>query len=641
MSKERLRFEDYLLLALLIVLFLGLSVLYNVNQNFSFDQVQMLLKGIHAALTGEFLPFGNEASTMGNLPGMLSSWVIGFPLQLYAHAWSPVIFQFLLRVVAILLFINALCQLFERKIVLIGTFLLALSPWVLYQTMLYNPAYLLFGSTLTLNTLVRLRNDSSNRRAHSALNCGRGLEFNLGRFINSLLLVLAIGFCLQLHFSWPVLAAMVGIMWLRRDIKISYVGVLVGMALVGWSLVPYVQEIMVNPSLLTNPEPYAQERYLGYGIVHVYPVLKGLLYWFRFGSLLVTEKAIVPELTDDLSLWLVVLGYAWIGIAYLVGGLSVLYAAYSNYFVISRFHVSNSSDRLRFVRGMSISAILAVLLAAGASPVVLNFWQIAVIIPFALLPVLAFMSVRPHGLKLYVWVAAIFFVFANALGATYSEKFSYQQNFSANFYRTCLVGFSPQQCSPYGTGLTAEQREVIAAQTPQNLEVIKRVIGGIIPHYEEILQQQQEAKAQEQAQAQEAQTQTESADQSGEVTVREAITEPAEAPVVEVVTAPVAAPAAAPEAEPAASAPAASAPAASADEQAAPAADTAASASIEESSPASVVQVAPASEPIVIAVPTASGSQNSGSNANSSGSSNSEPLIIDQGQGASGELVIH
>ena len=49
MSKERLRFEDYLLLALLIVLFLGLSVLYNVNQNFSFDQVQMLLKGIHAA----------------------------------------------------------------------------------------------------------------------------------------------------------------------------------------------------------------------------------------------------------------------------------------------------------------------------------------------------------------------------------------------------------------------------------------------------------------------------------------------------------------------------------------------------------------------------------------------------------------
>lgn len=629
MSKERLRFEDYLLLALLIVLFLGLSVLYNVNQNFSFDQVQMLLKGIHAALTGEFLPFGNEASTMGNLPGMLSSWVIGFPLQLYAHAWSPVIFQFLLRVVAILLFINALCQLFERKIVLIGTFLLALSPWVLYQTMLYNPAYLLLGSTLTLNTLVRLRNDKSNRRVHG----GRALEFNLGRFINSLLLVLAIGFCLQLHFSWPVLAAMVGIMWLRRDIKISYVGVLVGIALVGWSLVPYVQEIMVNPSLLTNPEPYAQERYLGYGIVHVYPVLKGLLYWFRFGSLLVTEKAIVPELTDDLSLWLVVLGYAWIGIAYLVGGLSVLYAAYSNYFVISRFHVSNSSDRLRFVRGMTISAILAVLLAAGASPVVLNFWQIAVIIPFALLPVLAFMSVRPHGLKFYVWVAAIFFVFANFLGATYSEKFNYKQNFSANFYRTCLVGFSPQQCSPYGTGLTAEQHEVIAAQTPQDLEVIKRVIGGIIPHYEEILQQQQEAKAQEQAQAQEAQTQTESADQSGEVTVREAITEPAEAPVVEAV--------AAPAAEPAASAPAASAPDASADEQAAPAADTAASASIEESSPASVVQVAPASEPIVIAVPTASGSQNSGSNANSSGSSNSEPLIIDQGQGASGELVIH
>lgn len=615
MSKERLRFEDYLLLALLIVLFLGLSVLYNVNQNFSFDQVQMLLKGIHAALTGEFLPFGNEASTMGNLPGMLSSWVIGFPLQLYAHAWSPVIFQFLLRVVAILLFINALCQLFERKIVLIGTFFLALSPWVLYQTMLYNPAYLLLGSTLTLNTLVRLRNDKSNRRVHG----GRALEFNLGRFINSLLLVLAIGFCLQLHFSWPVLAAMVGIMWLRRDIKISYVGVLVGLALVGWSLVPYVQEIMVNPSLLTNPEPYAQERYLGYGIVHVYPVLKGLLYWFRFGSLLVTEKAIAPDLTDDLSLWLVILGYAWIGIAYLVGGLSVLYAAYSNYFVISRFHVSNSSDRLRFVRGMTISAILAVLLAAGASPVVLNFWQIAVIIPFALLPVLAFMSVRPHGLKFYVWVAAIFFVFANFLGATYSEKFNYKQNFSANFYRTCLVGFSTQQCTPYGTSLSSDQREAIAAQTPQDPEVIKRVIGGIIPHYEEIQQQQQAAQEQARAQAQEAaQTQAENAANTEPVLPAEsAASTEAEAAVTE------------PEAAPA---PAELAPVQEAPAQAAPA-DTAAS--------QSVVQVAPASEPIVIAVPSGSGSQNSGSSANSSGSSNSEPLIIDQGQGASGELVIH
>lgn len=641
MSKERLRLEDYLLIALLLVLFVGLSIFYNMDQVFSFDQTQMLLKGIHADVTGEYLPFGNEASTMGNVPGFLSSWLIGFPLKIVASAWSVVIFQFLLRVAGILLFVNALCMLFGRKIVLIGTFLLSLSPWVLYQTMLFNPAYLLFGSTLALNALVRLRNEQSRSYARMSHGNRMHLSFDLGRFCSSMILVLAIGYCMQLHFSWTVLAALAGIMYLRRDIKISYAGVIVGLLIVAYSLVPYVQEVMANPRLLTNPEPYAQDRYLGYGLLHVYPIFKGLLYWFRFGSLLVTEKAIMPELGDDLSLVVVILGYAWIGIASLIGGLSVIYAAYSNYFVISRFHVSNSSSQLRFVRGLTISGILAVMLAAAASPVILNFAQVAILIPFALLPVLAFMSVRAQGLKLLLWIAAIFFVFANALGAGYSDKFNYQQHFTANFYKTCLQGFSPQQCALYCEDLSPEQQQLLAEQTHYSKVIVERVIEGKIPHYIEVaieLAYYDALKiACEVADAIENQPASPDAAQVQETSAAE----PQEKSITEE----------------------SAAPAASSADAAAAAASVAASSSSSSASAAAahksslVVAVQPANAPLLLesapapsviaapAEPASPSSDAAGSATDSKQSSAPESkgsgVIIDKGQGISGELVIH
>lgn len=647
MSKERLRIEDFFIIALLMVLFVGLSVLYNVDQIFSYDQVQMLLKGFHAAISGEYLPFGNEASTMGNLPGSLSSWVIGFPLKLVSHAWAVVVFLLILRLLAIVLFVNTLCMLFERKIVLMGTFLLSLSPWVLYQTMLYNPAYLLFGSTLALNALVRLRNEKGTTRKGGYFGEGkhggrRFAPFDLGRFFSSMVLVLAIGFCLELHFSWPVLVAIVGLMYLRGDIKISYVGVAVGLVLVGWSLVPYIKEVMVNPTLLTNPEPYAQDRYLGYGLVHVYPIFKGLLYWFRFGSLLVTEKILTPELTDDLSMWVVVLGYVWIGIAYFVGGLSALYAAYSNYFVLSRFHVSNSSPKLRFVRGLTISSVLAVMLAAAASPVTLNFWQIAVVIPFALLPVLAYMSVRPHGLKLFVMVAMVFFAISNILGACYSDKFNYKQDFAANFYTSCLYGFSPQQCAPYADGLTQEEVQRLSEKTKQNPLIIERVLEGKIPHYSQTFLQNSlrlsiavanaHAKALEEQRTTPAPAAASAAPAAAAPAPEATSAAPAEASASE-------APAVVVEA-PAAPASEAAAPVAPAAATPAPAEEKA----VVPSSAMGTVQVAPANAPIVVDS-GAAGASGSAASDGVSGTLSVEPsgegLIIDQGEGASGELVIH
>lgn len=469
MSRESLRFTDYGYLALIAILFSVVSFYLGLNQIFTYDQMQMLLKGFHAAFTGEYLPFGNEASTMGNLPGQLSSWLIGFPLSLSMNVYSPLIFMIVVRVVAILIFANALSMLFNRTIVVFGTFLYALSPWLLIQGMLFNPAFVPFGAAVILNALVRLR----------YVRDEKGNGFN--RFLCSLMMMLGFGFCMQLHFSWPLLVIMIGTMWLRRDIKVSYLGIIVGILLVAASLIPYVQELSHNPTLTNNPEPYAKERYIGYGFVHVYPIFKGLLYWFRFASLLITKKAIVPEITDDFSTILVVISYAWIGISSLVGGITVLIAVYANYFAIFNFRRGNSSPQLAFVRGFTISSIFAMMFVSGLSTLTFNYWQVAIALPFALIPLLAFLSVRHNFVKPLAVVTAVFYLCAIPLLMLYSNNYNYKSNYQESFYGQCLVGFSAEQCAPFAVGLDPVDAERVRENSKFSQEIYDRVVNGIIP----------------------------------------------------------------------------------------------------------------------------------------------------------------
>lgn len=470
MTRERFNFLDYTLFVLILVIFAILSFVFQVNQIFSFDQTQMLIKGYHAALTGEYLPFGNEASTTGNLPGSLSSFVIGFPFHVYFHAYSPIYFQIFLRIIAILFFANGLAQIFSKKLVLAGTCLFALSTWTLMQGMLYNPAYLPVGACAFFCALTHIRNDNENRVSA------------FGRVFWSMLAVLGIGWCLQFHFSWPVLLFVAGLMWLRKDVKVSYFGLALGVALVGLSLFPYINELMLNPTLIKSPDGYGSERYLGYGFVHVYPVFKGLLYWFRFGSLLFTQKAIVPEFSvDEDGLLIAIIAYVWIGISSLIGGISVLFAAYCNYFTLFKYRLSNHAGRMNFIRGLTFSSIVSVLIAAGLNTLTLNYWQIAIIMPFALVPLLAFMAQKPRVLKRYMTVAVCFLAATNILAATYSSDYDIRVNYRQELYKTCLEAFNQEQCGPLTVGLTDSEIAQTQSTTKLSPEVILRVIDGIKP----------------------------------------------------------------------------------------------------------------------------------------------------------------
>ncbi len=469
---ERLNAVDYLFLLLIILAFAAVSWFYQINQSFNHDQLQMLLKGYYAAFNSTYLPFGNESGIMGNVPGMLSSWLMGFPLQVYMHPYAPAVFQTLIRAIGIVIFANALSLLFTRRVVLLGTFLFALSPWTLYQSMLYSPAYLTFCAPLVLNCLLRLRYDYHDHY-HD--------KNSRHRVFPSFFLIIAFGMIVQLHFSWPVLVVGALILWLRRDIKVSYLGLGLGLLVIAISLLPYIQEVISNPNLLNHADASAQDGYFGYGLLHVYPLFKGLLYWLRFASFSVSEQAIIPKIADDYSLAIVILCWAWIILSQAFGVISAIIAAYGNLFALSGAKAGTDVAKSQFIRGLTISFMLAVIIASAASSEVVNSSHIALVLPFALIPLLAWLSANHKYLKVYFIASLVFFICANAVASLKSDKFDYFNSFDEGLYTDCLTAFTKEQCELLSGSLSAATKLELQANYKFDAAIYDRIIKGLIP----------------------------------------------------------------------------------------------------------------------------------------------------------------
>lgn len=459
-NKERLRFGDYLVLLLVVVQFAACSWLYQDHQKFSFEQIQLLLKGFHAAITGQYLTFGSEAPLIGHNPGALSAWLVGFPFKLYTANAAPAVFQIVLKGLTILIFAHTLSSLFSRKTVIFGTLLFAFNPWLLYQSRLESISYVVVAAVLALAFIVYLRNDREVRRSM------------FGRMLGTMFLVLTMGFYLQLHWFWPVCLFMVLFLWIRRDIKLSITGLILGLVLVVLSILSFGQDVLLGQHVSTANEG----EYLGYGLTHVYPLFKGLIYWFRLGSLYASQGALFPELGDEASGLLTLMVYAWTGVSFIAALSSLLLVLFCNYFTIYRFRAGNSSSKLRLIRGIAISSLLSLLIASGLSPEVVNPEHVAPLLPFALLPVLAYFHVRPNGFGSYVFVAVLFFAFANMVASTTSEKFSAENSFNRNVYQVCLLAFPQQDCYIFASGMSEHLRAELERTSSIDDALIKRVL---------------------------------------------------------------------------------------------------------------------------------------------------------------------
>jgi hypothetical protein len=407
-----------------LLLGLLLSLLYAEHQVLTGDQTQMLYKGYLGALQGTWLSYGNAASAVGNVPGSLSAYLVGLPLTLWYSPYAPMLLLLAMRLVSYLLFDNIIQQLFAPRIRLLFMLLYWLNPWFMYENLLYNPSYLFLFAAMHFWSAFHLRQKPS--------------------FFHTLIHVLAIGMAMQLHYSWPILAVISASLVYRRLIRIHWLGLAVAVLLIAASLIPYLQELMSNQAISHNADPEAQKRYIGWGGVHVYPVLKAFIYWFRYGSWLFAGRLIDEThfawITSVPSIQLV-LTWIWRVVVYAIGALSVVLSLKANWFVWKQVKGQwwrrpdvDEADGEQWFALYGVAALFAIFISAVLSPIIFSYWHLMIAFPFALIPLLLFIrhwaQTQPEKrLGQALLLAALYCLCVNLVAANDSRKFSYRVSF--------------------------------------------------------------------------------------------------------------------------------------------------------------------------------------------------------------------
>ena len=396
----------------LLVLGLLLAWFYAEHQILTGDQTQMLYKGYMGAYKQTWINYGNAASAVGNVPGSMISYVVAFPVMVYDSPMAPMVFLFFLHLLSYFLLDAVIKDIYKADIRLIFLVLYWLNPWFVFENILYNPSYLFFFSALHIWSAYKQREKSS--------------------FFYSALHVLAIGLALQFHYSWIILSLISLYLLYRNMVKVNWWGVAFGTLLIGVSLIPYMQAVMQNSAITHHADDTG--RYIGWGGVHVYPVLKSFLYWLRYGSFFFSNKLIASAHFDWLGashIIQMIFVYAYKAVVFSVGAFT-LYIAYkaNRYFynlvkgkLFTRNEVVKTKEEwlLLYVFG----ALVGVFISSILSPIIFSYWHLIIVFPFAIIPVVVYLKDKGQKYMPKALIAiVIYFIFINIMGAVDSRKYS-------------------------------------------------------------------------------------------------------------------------------------------------------------------------------------------------------------------------
>ncbi|WP_028025838.1 hypothetical protein [Enterovibrio calviensis] len=395
---------------------LMLAILYASNQILTGDQTQMLYKGYLGAYQDVWLTFGNAASAVGHVPGSLSAWIVGAPLMLWDNPWAPMLTIIALRVISFFWLDAVIKSVFSQPVRFLFMVAYWLNPWLLYDSLLYNPAYLCFFTALHFWSAFKLRDKPS--------------------FAYSFLHVLAIGGAMQFHYSWPVLAVISCYLLYRKMSHPNWAGVVTAALVILASLIPYFLEYAVNDDISRE-----SDRYIGYGAVHVYPVIKAVFYWVRYGSTLFSNRLITDVNFDWITTisWLqMVFQYAWQALLFVVGAATVVVSARVNWRawktikpIIQRNKpIPNDSQWLLLFAG---AAVVAIVVNAMLSPITFSYWHLILTFPLALIPIMvaaeAWRLSMPARFNKGLIALSAFFLLVNLVAAHDSDKYSYKVDY--------------------------------------------------------------------------------------------------------------------------------------------------------------------------------------------------------------------
>jgi hypothetical protein len=183
----------------------------------------------------------------------------------------------------------------------------------------------------------------------------------------------------QIHNSAFFLFLLTLVLFMRKLIHVRWSGFLSGALAGSLTLVPTVLAI-VSGDL---PSARESQGFIGMGLLKVYPVFKGVLYWFTLGSLDVVRSLNETVLIDHRFEGI------WIRILQLLCVLSVgvpLLASWW-YFKPMWNGQEHQDAKGQWLRLYAFWALVSLVVSSALSPIVLQGWQVVIALHAATLPV--------------------------------------------------------------------------------------------------------------------------------------------------------------------------------------------------------------------------------------------------------------
>ena len=344
---------------------LGLSIglLMVANSQLTGDQAQLLNLGWQLSHNHVWLAHGMITSAGGFSPGGFSGLLIAAPLYLWNDYRSPALFILITHAAAFLLLVRVLKPALSdlgRYLLLV---LLWLSPWHLYfAAHVWDANFMYVFAVLHLATSQRMaqHREAWTTAAH----------------------VLLLGLGLQVHTSGIILCVLSLLLFASGRLKVSWAGFAAGAALCLVSLAPWVSAVQQNAAWLPGGKGFLLR-----GIVFVFPILRGALYWLKLSSLSFVERMYDLDFTPVLG---PTVGPAVGAVANLLAtlaGASLIFTLWLQWRFFRnawRRLLSRRSEEYRprsWLRFYVTATCGAALICFALSPTTIMFWQVFVALP--------------------------------------------------------------------------------------------------------------------------------------------------------------------------------------------------------------------------------------------------------------------
>ncbi|MBD3298995.1 MAG: hypothetical protein GF341_10090 [candidate division Zixibacteria bacterium] len=355
-------------LAAVVVCGLLLQTWLFVRSWLSGDQLVLLQLGLDFVSTHDLKAVAKGMSGSGHLPGGLLQLVIGVPLLIYPHFKSPNVVVFLSHIAALWIFIRVLRPSVSPIFLVIFAGLYWLSPWRLYHAgFLWEPSLLYLPAAAHLWACWRSRDTRA--------------------IVPSFILGLLMTATLQLHASFLILVVLTVLLWVGRRIRVHLLAAGAGLIVGGLTLIPTIIAWYQGTLPGVNPS----DGFVGRGLVYVFPLLKGVLYWIRFissdaGSTIKTTMFMRGEWGDGSACRAIVSAVVY-GLFY-AGTASILLCVPAVYRFV-RDHLTHWNKRVHepmaWLMQYALYALGAMLVAVALSPVTTQSWHVILILPAACL----------------------------------------------------------------------------------------------------------------------------------------------------------------------------------------------------------------------------------------------------------------